>query len=270
MISIGTFARLGHVSVRMLRHYDAMGLLRPARVDPGTGYRYYEWTQLETLAWIEELKGFRVPLARIAELLVMDDDALWEALHAQRLSLYAERARLERTLGRLEPKLTNMEGNPMHQEYKVTIMDTPAQRIFGVRERIHIGQVHDLFQKVREQMKERGLEPAGAGLFLFHGEEFSYENMDAEAAFPVSEAHPDTWELPAAPYVATIHRGGYETVKEAYEAIGKYLAERPEWEILGPGIERYIRDENDGVPPEEYETGVLFPLKAAIKSPHGF
>ena len=37
MFSIGEFARHGRVSVRMLRHYDAIGLLRPARVDPGSG-----------------------------------------------------------------------------------------------------------------------------------------------------------------------------------------------------------------------------------------
>jgi hypothetical protein len=39
MFSIGEFARLGGVSVRTLRHYDEIGLLRPAAVDPDTGYR---------------------------------------------------------------------------------------------------------------------------------------------------------------------------------------------------------------------------------------
>jgi DNA-binding transcriptional MerR regulator len=39
MFSIGEFARLGGVSVRTLRHYDEIGLLRPAQVDPVTGYR---------------------------------------------------------------------------------------------------------------------------------------------------------------------------------------------------------------------------------------
>ncbi|MGK8552912.1 MerR family DNA-binding transcriptional regulator [Nocardia gipuzkoensis] len=42
MFSIGDFARHGRVSVRMLRHYDAIGLLRPDRVDATSGYRYYE------------------------------------------------------------------------------------------------------------------------------------------------------------------------------------------------------------------------------------
>ncbi len=45
MFSIGEFARHGRVSVRMLRHYDAIGLLRPACVDPVSGYRFWQ-TQL--------------------------------------------------------------------------------------------------------------------------------------------------------------------------------------------------------------------------------
>ncbi len=56
MFSIGDFARHGRVSVRMLRHYDAIGLLRPDRVDAVTGYRYYEGGQLARLNRIVALK----------------------------------------------------------------------------------------------------------------------------------------------------------------------------------------------------------------------
>jgi effector-binding domain-containing protein len=49
MFSIGEFARHGRVSVRMLRHYDAIGLIRPACVDVATGYRFYEASQLDEL-----------------------------------------------------------------------------------------------------------------------------------------------------------------------------------------------------------------------------
>jgi DNA-binding transcriptional MerR regulator len=48
MFAIGDFARLGTISVRMLRHYDEIGLLAPARVDPVTGYRSYAIAQCVT------------------------------------------------------------------------------------------------------------------------------------------------------------------------------------------------------------------------------
>ncbi len=46
MFSIGEFARHGRISVRMLRHYDAIGVLVPATVDPVSGYRFYQAGQL--------------------------------------------------------------------------------------------------------------------------------------------------------------------------------------------------------------------------------
>ena len=56
MFSIGEFARHGRVSVRMLRHYDALGLLQPACVDPVTGYRFYRAGQLADLNRVIALK----------------------------------------------------------------------------------------------------------------------------------------------------------------------------------------------------------------------
>ena len=56
MFTIGEFARHGRVSVRMLRHYDAIGLLRPACVDPASGYRFYQVSQLAELNRVIALK----------------------------------------------------------------------------------------------------------------------------------------------------------------------------------------------------------------------
>src|SRR4029453_9108019 len=61
MFSIGDFANLGRVSVRMLRHYDAIGLLRPARVDPASGYRFYTAAQLSRLNRGRALKDLGSP-----------------------------------------------------------------------------------------------------------------------------------------------------------------------------------------------------------------
>ena len=41
MLKIGEFSKLTRVSIRMLRHYDEIGLLRPTETDAWTGYRYY-------------------------------------------------------------------------------------------------------------------------------------------------------------------------------------------------------------------------------------
>jgi len=45
MFKIGDFSRISQVSVKTLRYYDEIGLLKPAHVDRFTGYRYYSVDQ---------------------------------------------------------------------------------------------------------------------------------------------------------------------------------------------------------------------------------
>jgi DNA-binding transcriptional MerR regulator len=69
MLSIGDFARYGRVSVRMLRHYDTLGLLLPARVDPASGYRFYTAAQLARLNRIVALKDLGFTLDQVRAML---------------------------------------------------------------------------------------------------------------------------------------------------------------------------------------------------------
>ena len=69
MFSIGEFARHGRVSVRMLRHYDAIGLIRPACVDAATGYRSYQASQLDDLNRVIALKDLGFTLQQVQAIL---------------------------------------------------------------------------------------------------------------------------------------------------------------------------------------------------------
>ncbi|MFI6644241.1 MerR family transcriptional regulator [Streptomyces sp. NPDC050504] len=64
-LTIGAFARATRLSAKALRHYDELGLLRPARVDPFTGYRHYGTDQLERARLIAWLRRIGMPLAEI-------------------------------------------------------------------------------------------------------------------------------------------------------------------------------------------------------------
>ena len=70
---IGRFARLTGLSVGALRHYDELDLLRPAWVDPETGYRSYRSDQLETARTIVRLRDLELPLDGIRDYLGTDD-----------------------------------------------------------------------------------------------------------------------------------------------------------------------------------------------------
>jgi DNA-binding transcriptional MerR regulator len=75
LLVIGRFARLVGLSVGALRHYDDLDILRPAWVDPETGYRSYRRDQLETARLIVRLRDLEVPLEGIRAYLGTDDPA---------------------------------------------------------------------------------------------------------------------------------------------------------------------------------------------------
>ena len=66
LFQIGEVARMFHLSVGSLRHYEKIGLLEPEYVDPETGYRYYSIRQFECLNTIRYLRVLDMPLPRIA------------------------------------------------------------------------------------------------------------------------------------------------------------------------------------------------------------
>ncbi len=75
LLVIGRFARLVGLSVGALRHYDDLDILRPAWVDPETGYRSYRRDQLETARLIVRLRDLEVPLEGVRAYLGTDDPA---------------------------------------------------------------------------------------------------------------------------------------------------------------------------------------------------
>ena len=100
MIKIGDFARLGQVSVVTLRHYDEMDLLKPVRVEPLTGYRFYAADQLPRLNRILALKDLGFSLEQIK--LMLADGLTAEQL---RSLLTMQRREVERRVSEEQERL---------------------------------------------------------------------------------------------------------------------------------------------------------------------
>lgn len=261
MLTIGEFSKLCHVSARMLRHYDLIGLLRPAHIGEN-GYRYYNEDQLSRLLHIEELKGYGFSLAEVQELLGLSREELSQRIHRQRLKAYGQLHQLRGTLRRMEEDLTKLEGTQMSlSQYPVIVMQCHAQRVFAIRRTINVSQTHELFQELLQEAARRGLTRTGVTQQVYLGEEFNYDQMEVEAQVEVAGEDPAVKELPARLCVAVTHAGPYETLKNAYDAVCAWIARHPEYRVCGPSIERYLKDEQMVRDPEELETGVLFPVE---------
>jgi DNA-binding transcriptional MerR regulator len=111
MFSIGEFARHGRVSVRMLRHYDAIGLLRPATVDPASGYRFYQAAQLADLNRLVALKDLGFSLGQVQAILAEQVSAaeLRGMLRLRRAEIHAQIEAETARLARVEARLLTIE-----------------------------------------------------------------------------------------------------------------------------------------------------------------
>lgn len=82
MLTIGAFAKASRLSPKALRLYDELELLRPARVDPETGYRYYAPEQLEQARLVAWLRRLGMPLAGIREVCALAPAAAAQEIRA--------------------------------------------------------------------------------------------------------------------------------------------------------------------------------------------
>jgi DNA-binding transcriptional MerR regulator len=112
LLSIGQFARATGLTAKALRHYDAVGLLAPAVVEAGNGYRRYRVDQLAAARLIRKLRDLELPVAEVRRLLDLyekDPDALTAELLAHRKRLESRVVRLQMQLHSLD-HLVNEKG----------------------------------------------------------------------------------------------------------------------------------------------------------------
>ncbi|MEU2360743.1 MerR family transcriptional regulator [Streptomyces noursei] len=176
MFSIGDFARYGRVSARMLRHYDAIGLLPPARTDPVTGYRSYAAAQLARLNRIIALKDLGFSLQQVAAILDEQVGAaeLRGMLRLRRAELAVARDAAEARLGQVEARLRTIESEGHMSADDVVLKHTEPVLLAELSEVAasygpeDIGPViTPLYQELFRRLAAAGLTPTGPGLAYY-------------------------------------------------------------------------------------------------------
>ena len=228
MLKIGEFSTLTQISIKTLRHYDEIGLLKPMLVDAETGYCYYSASQLPRLHRILALRDLGFPLSRIAD--AIDEgvtaDALRGMLMLRRIEqeglVHEEEERLVRLKARLH--LIELEGLMTNE---VVLKDVPPQWIASIRENIPAYRmIGGLFGKLYGVLGPLGLE--GLGVALFHDKEFKEQEIDAEVGIylksPVPSHEPlQVYQLPQATVASVVHHGAFNRIGEAYEALLRWI-----------------------------------------------
>ncbi|MFF8786561.1 MerR family transcriptional regulator [Streptomyces sp. NPDC015125] len=201
MFSIGDFARYGRVSARMLRHYDAIGLLRPARTDPVSGYRFYEAAQLARLNRIIALKDLGFSLQQVRAILAEEVSVpeLRGMLRLRRTELEAALTAAGARLAQVEARLRTIESEGRMSADDVVVKRTDTvllAELSGIAASYgpeDIGPViQPLYGELCRRLEAAGVTPAGPGLAY-------YEDAPDTPDAPGAQEAPDAPATPAAP-----------------------------------------------------------------------
>ena len=145
LFRIGEVARLFHLSVSTLRHYERLGLVTPERVDPDTGYRYYSARQFEALNTVRYLRALDMPLEEISDFVHNRDlDNIQAKLRQQRETVARKRAELERVQRKIDARLEQLEEARHCELDHIRLVEAAHCRIVWVGGALTIRDYHDM------------------------------------------------------------------------------------------------------------------------------
>lgn len=182
LYQIGEVARLFHLSISLLRHYDKAGLVTPEYTDPDTGYRYYSLRQFECLNTIRYLRALDMPLEEIADFLHnRDTGRIQELLSKQLVQVHKKQQELAVIEHQIKNRLNQIQGALSAHPGEIFLEKKAPLKLACMKKQLNPENYLDLEYSIREM--EQGNSPAsiflgkvGVGLF--------YESLKAHRFKP--------------------------------------------------------------------------------------
>jgi DNA-binding transcriptional MerR regulator len=238
MFSIGEFARHGRISVRMLRYYDAMGVLVPAMIDPVTGYRFYQAGQLSRLNRIIALKDMGFSLRQVQQ--ILDEEITAAELRGMLKLRQAElAARVEADtarMSRIGARLLAIEREEGRPDDGIVVRQVPAVRVAELTgtaasyEPAAITPViGPLYDDLFCRLARADLGTAGPAVAYYEDSPAGQGAVIVHAAVPVAAGRGTGHELsvvdlPGISRAATvIHRGSMDHVLPTGQALARWI-----------------------------------------------
>lgn len=272
MLKIGEFSKLTQVSIRMLRYYDEIGLLKPAKIDLFTGYRMYSAEQIPTLQKIVLLRDTKFTTLEIKDIIQSCNEAdILEELEKKKIQINKEIALEKQRIDKIDSAIKEIEEKKFKIHCNINFKNVEKMSILSTRDRIptyfHEGILWDKLSEFirRENISVR--QDMYNNIAIYHDIEHKDENVDVEVGILVNKIgeNKDGFvyrEVEAAPKVAyAMVYGPYNNLAKAYEKLAywleshnEHMEDKPSRQICHIGC-----DNADN--PEEYLTEIQIPLK---------
>lgn len=265
MFRIGEFSKIGKVTVKTLRYYDEIGLLKPDWIDESTGYRMYTTKQLLQLHHIQSLRQIGLPISET--MLILSGYDRQKVLAQHRMDVLAERDELEQKLSRINYLLSGQEERNMN--YQATIKQIPACIVYSKVMTVpnydaYFQVIPAIGEKLAAKYPDLKCATPAYCFIAYLDDEYKEEDIHVEFCEAVTEAREDFddivfKEIPATTVVSVMHKGPYSTLRGAYGFAFDWV-EKNGYQMAGSPRENYI----DGIWNKESEEDWLTELQIPI------
>lgn len=269
MFKIGEFSRLTQVSVRMLRYYDEMGLLKPAHIDSWTGYRMYSVEQIPVLNKIIYLRDSGFGVAEIASALACRDNSLiakqldgkYEEICK---TIRDEQEKLEKI--KLAKKEILYGTGEMH--YNVAIKSIPEYQVLSLRKKIPDYYCEGgMWQEMSAFAREQRISVSGETFSIYHDMEFKERDVDVELCAQVTKTGRDgggfTYRMTEAvsSMACTMVYGDFSNIAGAYLSFARWLQDNSQYRMYGQNRQIVHRGPWNEEKPENYLVEIQIPIE---------
>lgn len=271
---IGDFSLMSRLPVKTLRYYHEIGILEPARVDPATGYRWYDDASLRRAGLVRRLRELDFGLEEIAE--IVRDEAEGKALDAlahleDKAREVGERIERYRRIKREIEDFLSAERASESEEDRPDDVDTAEIEELLVASVSYRGRYSDIGRWIGGLYREFGRWTEGPCFALYRELEYS-EDAAIEVCLPLRRDAEEAAKgrgagsvgtLPGCRALCLVHRGPYEEIGDSYRRVFGFIAEKA-LRIAAPIREVYCRGPGAILPrsPKSYRTRLIVPLIA--------
>ena len=274
MFKIGEFSKLTQVSIRMLRYYDENHLLKPAQVDPYTGYRLYSVDQIPRLNRIVFLRDSGFNVTEITEALnSWDDGKVIQLLENKRIQLEQNIQEQQQKISRIELATADLMQEKSDMPCSITIKSIPSCQVLSLRKIIPDYYAEGLLWKEMSAFAaSRHIQITDDTFSIYHDTEYKETDVDVELCAIVSRME-DSKEgflfrnTEAVPCMAsTMVYGPFSNIAGAYLTFARWLQENSQFQMLGTSRQIVHRGPWNEENPEHYLVELQIPLKDHVKS----
>lgn len=224
---IGRFSKSCRLTIKALRHYDDIGILKPAYVDATTGYRYYQQDQARTAVLIGMLRSLDIPIPSIKNLLSVSGDELQHILDQERQRALQKMQKQQQILDSINRLVREGELTP----YEIGIREEPAYMVSRLSCQSTLDRLLEdgsaVIYKLYDilQARQRGfVDP----VMCINEDPDENEVVTIHACIGIEPPYPDLTpaevvDMPGGPVAWLTHRGSYNELGIAYHSLFAWI-----------------------------------------------